>query len=58
MPQRAFSAEDVDTLRQMFVERIVKKPLRGAPRQNAGRTLVLWVISLGAFLALWQLLGR
>jgi YcxB-like protein len=58
VPQRAFSAEDVDTLRQMFVERIVKKPLRGAPRQNAGRTLVLWVISLGAFLALWQLLGR
>jgi hypothetical protein len=56
--KRAFSAEDVDTLRQMFDERIVKKPLRGVPRQNAGRTLVLWVVLVIAFLAIWQFLGR
>lgn len=56
--KRAFSADDVETLRQMFVERIVKKPLRGVPPRNAGRTLMMWVALIVVFMVIWQLFGR
>jgi hypothetical protein len=56
--KRAFSADDVETLRQMLGERIVKKPLRGVPPKNAGRTLMMWVALIVAFLVIWQFLGR
>lgn len=57
MPQRAFSAPDVARVREVLAERVEKKPLRGVPRANAGRKLLLWVILLIAFLAIWKLLG-
>jgi len=57
VPKRAFSATDQARLRTLLAELVPKRPLRGV-KLFALRTLVLWVVLVLAFLAIWQFLER
>jgi hypothetical protein len=52
IPKRAFRPEEVETLRGMFARYVTprKRP------NNLGRIIVLWVVLVLVFLAIWQFL--
>jgi hypothetical protein len=52
IPKRAFRDEDLPRIRELFRTRVTPRPIRN----NAWRVLVLWVVFIGAFLAVWQFL--
>jgi hypothetical protein len=60
VPKRAFTDADVRVLSRRLTERITPKPLPGAGLLAGGikRTLVLWVVLVLAFLAIWQFLDQ
>jgi hypothetical protein len=60
VPKRAFTDADVAALSRRLPERITPKPLPGAGLLAGGtkRTLVLWVVLVVAFLAIWQFLDQ
>jgi hypothetical protein len=53
VPKRAFSAADQADLQALLRERIRPAPLAGVFRP--GRALLLWLVLIVAFLAIWQL---
>ena len=56
IPKRAFAPEDERQLDALLRERIRSRPLAGtAP---VGRLVVLWLVLVIAFLAIWQLLNK
>jgi len=58
VPKRAFVEADVVSLRSMLAERVAPTPLPsgGLLGGSANRTLLLWVVLVVTFLAIWQFL--
>jgi hypothetical protein len=56
VPKRAFSAEDQARLRALLSKLVPNQPLRGVKLYSL-RTLVIWVVALVGFLAVWKFLS-
>lgn len=54
IPKRAFRAEELPRIRELFKTRVTPRP----QKSMFSRALLLWILLIVAFLAIWQFLDR